>query len=525
MKPKYADCIVRNAKIYTVNPAFDIADSLVIQAGRVAEVGTFEEIGQRWHSENELDAGGLCIYPGFIDPHSHLLSYGQTLCMADLVGSRSWEEVVDRLGDHQRNHPSDWVLGRGWDQNLWPVPVFPSKDLLDKAFPDTPVYIVRIDGHAAIANAAALSLAGVDGSTCVNGGEVVKNGDGPTGLLIDNAIELVKKVIPAPDQRSREQALLRAQERCLAVGLTTVTDAGIDREEALLMDAMQRDGRLKLRIYAMLNPTEENFEGFVAKGIHVTDRLSIRTLKTYADGALGSRGALMLEPYADDPSNRGLQLETSERLRGICRRAAEAGYQVSTHCIGDAGVRLMLDIYGEFLPPGNDWRWRIEHAQIVNPEDLPKFGRKGIVPSVQTTHAISDMKWAASCLGDRIKHAYRYQDLLKENGWLPNGSDFPIESINPILGFHAGVARKDRDGYPEGGFQMENALTREQALRAMTVWAARANFEENGRGSLEVGKWADFVVLDRDLMQVPEADISSAKVVATFIAGEKVYCQ
>lgn len=518
-----ANCIVRNARVYTVNRSFDIADSFVIQDGRIADIGKDQEIGRRWRSEQEVDLGGACVYPGFIDPHSHLLSYGENLGTADLAGARSWEEVVDRLAVHQREHPSDWILGRGWDQNLWPDPVFPSKDLLDRTFPDTPVHIIRIDGHASIANSAALRLAGVDRTSSIDGGEVVMGEGGPTGVLIDNAIELVRKKIPAAGQQAKEQSLLLAQERCFSVGLTTVTDAGIDRDDALLMDALQQAGRLKLRIFAMLNPTEENFSSFVARGVHMTDRLTIRTLKTYADGALGSMGALLLKPYEGDPSNRGLQLESTERLREICRRAAAGGYQVSTHCIGDAGVRLMLDLYSEFLPSGNDWRWRIEHAQIVDPEDLPKFREHGIVPSVQTSHAISDMKWAPALLGDRIKYAYRYQDLLQQNGWLPNGSDFPIESINPILGFHAAVARTDRNGHPEGGFQMENALTREQALRAMTLWAARANFGETTRGSLEIGKWADFVVLDRDLMQVPAADIPSARVLRTFIAGEPVF--
>jgi hypothetical protein len=273
----------------------------------------------------------------------------------------------------------------------------------------------------------------------------------------------------------------------------------------------------------MLNPTEENEAHFLAKGIHVTDRLTIRCVKTYADGALGSRGALLLAPYSDDAGNRGLQLAPTEVLEDICRRAARAGYQVATHCIGDAAVRLMLGIYGRHLEPGNDARWRLEHAQTIDPEDLPVFGAKGIVPSVQTTHATSDMKWAAERLGPRIRTAYRYQELLAQNGWLPNGSDFPVEDINPLQGFYAGVARKDLQGWPEGGFQMENALTREQALRAMTIWAARANFEEDSRGSLEPGKWADFVILDRDLMEAPEGELLAARVLATFSAGEQVY--
>jgi len=523
VKSNHADYLVNNATIYTVDPAFTVVESMAVLDGRIVAIGAAGELAKRWSPGSVVDAKGMFIYPGFMDPHSHLLSYGQTLRFADLAHAKSWEDVIDRLRSHQQQHPSDWLQGRGWDQNEWQIPAFPTRKLLDEAFPDTPAYLVRIDGHAAVANAAALKLAGIDEQTRIEGGECVLADGHLTGVLIDNAIELVKKVIPRPDRKSQVQALLDAQDNCLAVGLTSVCDGGVDRDDALLMESMHEDGRLKLRIYAMLNPTSDNYEHFVSKGVHATERLTIRALKTYADGALGSRGALLLEPYADDPGNQGLQLETSERINEICKRAAGAGYQVCTHCIGDAAVRLILDIYGKFQAPGNDLRWRIEHAQIVDSDDLPRFRTLGIVPSIQTTHATSDMKWAALRLGSRIKRAYRYQELLQQNGWLPNGSDFPIEDINPILGFYAGVARKDQDGFPEDGFQMENALTREQALRAMTIWAARANFEEDSRGSLEVGKWADFVILDRDLMHVPEWEISTAKVCATFIAGERVY--
>ena len=523
MLAENAGLIVKNARIYTVDPAFTLVDGMAIKEGRIAAVGDSAELAARFRSARVLDAEGRCIYPGFLDPHSHLLNYGITLGMADLVGARSWAEVVERCREHGRRHATPWLLGRGWDQNLWQPAVFPSREQLDQAFPDQPALLVRIDGHAAVANARALDLAGVDMDTQVEGGAFLKNGQELTGMLIDLAVDRVRDFVPRPDRAARERALLLAQERCLAVGLTSVSDAGLDREEALLVDAMQRSGQLALRVYVMLNPTPDNLEGFVAQGVHATDRLTIRSIKLYADGALGSKSALMLEPYADDPQNRGLQLITADRLDEICRLAVDAGYQVNTHCIGDASVRLVLDSYSRHLEPGNDRRWRIEHAQIVDPADLPRFGSLGIIPSVQTTHTTSDMAWASKLLGARIRNAYRYQDLLRQNGWIPNGSDFPIEGVNPILGFYAGVVRKDLQGHPEEGFQMENALTREQALRAMTIWAARANFEDGDRGSLEAGKWADFVILDRDLMQVPEAEIPGAKVVATFIAGERVY--
>jgi len=517
------DLIVENVTAYTVNPAFEVAGALAVHAGRIVAAGPAQALRARWRAARTLDGGGAFVYPGFMDPHSHLTGYGLSLASADLVGAASWEEAVARLRDQQRRHPTAWACGRGWDQNAWPDRAYPSRELLDQAFPDQPVFLVRIDGHAAVVNGAALALAGLDEQARVPGGELVQAAGRLTGLLIDNAIDRVRKVIPLPDRAAREGALLAAQANCFAVGLTSVCDAGIDLDDALLLEDLHLDGRLKLRVYAMLNPTPENEAHYLARGVHVTDRLTIRSIKTYADGALGSRGALLLEPYQDDPGNRGLQLAAAEVLDGICRRAARAGYQVATHCIGDAAVRLMLGIYGRHLAPGNDARWRIEHAQIVADEDLAAFGARGIIPSVQTSHATSDMQWAAERLGPRIRTAYRYQELLRQNGWLPNGSDFPVEAINPVLGFYAGVARRDLRGRPEGGFQMENALTREQALRSMTIWAARANFEEDSRGSLEPGKWADFVLLDRDLMTVPEAQLPAARVLATFLAGEQVH--
>jgi predicted amidohydrolase YtcJ len=523
MNADKVDFLLVNAKLYTVNPDFEVAGGMAVRDGRIVDVGPAAALQERWAPAHVVDGGGHCVYPGFIDPHSHLLGYSAKLGMADLVGARSWDEVIERLRDQQRRHPTPWALGRGWDQNGWPGRAYPTRDLLDRAFPDQPAFLVRVDGHAAVANGAALALAGLDEASRVPGGELFQAAGRLTGVLIDNAIDLVKRVVPQADRATREQALLTAQANCFAVGLTSVCDAGVDRDDALLLDAMHRDGRLKLRVYAMLNPTGENYAHFLARGVQLTNRLTIRCVKTYADGALGSRGALLLAPYADDPGNRGLQLASSQALDDICRRAARAGYQVATHCIGDAAVRLMLGIYGRHLEPGNDARWRIEHAQTVDSGDLPAFGARGIVPSVQTTHATSDMVWAAERLGPRIKCAYRYQELLRQNGWLPNGSDFPVEDINPLFGFYAGVARKDLRGHPAAGFQMENALTREQALRAMTIWAARANFEEASRGSLEAGKWADFVILDRDLMHAPEAELPSARVLATFSAGEQVH--
>jgi len=522
-KRQKADLIVTNATVYTVDSAFTVVQSFAVSNGKIVAVGTNNEILSAYSADTILDLTDKFVYPGFIDAHCHFLGYGLNLPKAWLAGAKSWNEVVNRLVEHQNKYPTEWVEGRGWNQNEWEIKEFPTNELLNKAFPNKPVFIVRIDGHAAIANRKALELAGVTASTKISGGEIVVKNGIPTGVLIDNAMELIHKHIPTPSKEQKAQALLNAQQNCFAVGLTGVHDAGLDADEVELIDSLQQAGNLKMRINAMLNPTHDNFEKYISKGIYSTAQLTVRSIKIYADGALGSRGALLLKPYTDDPKTRGIQVEPTEKLDSVCSLAYKHGYQVCTHCIGDAAVRLMLDTYSKYLPKGNDLRWRIEHSQVVDPADLPRYGEYDVIPSVQTTHATSDMFWAVNRLGDRVKNAYAYQNLLAQNGWLPNGSDFPIEDINPLYGFYAAVARKNLNGEPQEGFQMENSLTREQALRAMTIWAAKACFEEDVKGSIEVGKFADFVVLDLDLINSEISNVPKAQVLQTFISGKNVF--
>lgn len=517
------DLIISNSTIYTVDSTFSVQQSMAVDKGKIVSLGSNDDIVKRFSAKKYIDLSGKFVYPGFIDPHCHFLSYGLSLRNAWLSGVTTWNDLVDKLVEHQAQYPTEWVLGRGWNQNEWDIKEFPTNELLDKAFPDKPVLLTRIDGHAAIANTKALEMAKVNPDTIIQGGDLVKKGGKLTGVLIDNAIDLVRSVIPAYSKLDKESALEQAQKNCFEVGLTSIGDAGLELEDVLLIDSLQQAEKLKMKVNAMLNPTNDNFNHFVANGAMVTPNLSVRTIKLFADGALGSRGALLLEPYSDAKNTKGLQLETKEKLTEICKKAYESGYQVATHCIGDAAVRLMLDIYAEFLTPENNRRWRIEHAQTVHADDLNRFGQLSIIPSVQTTHATSDMVWAVERLGPRIKTAYIYQDLLKQNGWLPNGSDFPIEHINPLYGFYAGVFRKDHKGFPEEGFQMENALTREQSIKAMTIWAAKACFEEEVKGSLEPGKWADFVVLENDLMSISDDQIINLGVNMTFVNGNVVY--
>lgn len=520
------DLIIHNALIYTADDAFPTASAMAVKDGIVVATGTAEELLEKFSTKESLDLRGKTVYPGFIDPHCHFYGFGMGLTDANLVGASSVGELIEILRAHQEAYPAEWLTGRGWDQNLWPEKVFPHRKQLDAAFADVPVLLTRVDGHAAVANTEALKRAGIVGPMEVPGGQVITENGQPTGILIDNAIGLVRQLIPPPNREEQIAALRMAQKKLFAVGLTGVGDAGLDKDVILLIDSMQQAGDLHMRVYAMISPTKENINAFMQQGIIKNDYLHVGSVKLFADGALGSRGAMLLEPYADDPSQSGLLVETPEYLEEMAAKALKYGFQVNTHCIGDSAVRLMLDIYSRLLEPGNDRRWRIEHAQTVHPDDMHRFGQYGVVPSIQAIHATSDMLWAVHRLGpERIRTAYAYRELLEQNGWLSNGSDFPVEPIDPLLGFYAATVRKDLQGRPQGGFQMENALTREQALKAMTIWAAKAQFEEHEKGSLEAGKLADFVVLDRDILQVPPDEILQTHVVYTFSGGKAVYRQ
>lgn len=520
-----ADLIVTNARVYTVNDSFTVAESFAIKDGKFLAVGKTDEILAGFSSDQILDLKGKPVYPGFNDAHCHFFGYGMNLMQyADLAGLKDQEQIYSRLQEHHSKVAGSWILGRGWDQNLWPEKAFPDNTRLDELFPDVPVYLIRIDGHAAWCNSKALELAGISAKTKVDGGEVLLKNGKPGGVLIDNATELVSKLIPAASEELKTKALFEAQTNCLAVGLTSVTDCGLPKETILLMDSLQKQGTLKMRINAMMEPSEENLAYFLKSGPYKTDRFQVNTIKLYADGALGSRGAYLLEDYSDDPGNRGLLMNDASYFEAICQKAFDANFQVATHCIGDGANRFILNIYGKILKGKNDRRWRIEHAQIVAPKDFALFGQYSIVPSIQATHATSDMLWADERLGpERIKTAYAYRQLLQQNGWIPNGTDFPIEDISPLKTFYAAVFRKNTDGIPAEGFQMENALTREQALRSITIWAAKAGFQEKEKGSIETGKCADFVVVDTDLMQGTETDILRAKVLKTVLAGEFLY--
>ena len=526
LKKEQVELLVKDATVYTVDSSFTVVESFVVKDGKILDTGSSAEMERKYDAKRAISLSGRFVYPGWNDAHCHFAGYAQSLNQVDLAGTGSVDEIIERCRAFAKTSPGGWITGRGWDQNDWEVMQFPDRETLDSVFPDTPVLLRRIDGHAGWANTKALEMAGVDKNSRIDGGDVILKNGAPSGILIDNAIELVARIIPEPGNEEISAGLRRAQENCFAVGLTSVSDAGLSTNMVRLIDTMQTDGRLKMRINAWLEPSESNFKEFIEKGVYQNDRLTIGTLKLYADGALGSRGARMIEPYSDDPDNRGLFVTDTTRLKELSMRALENNYQVAIHCIGDAANHEVLKIYAGLLKEGNDRRWRIEHAQIIAPSDFPLFGKYRIIPSVQSTHATSDMYWAEERLGaERMDGSYAYRTLLNELGWIPNGSDFPVEDINPLYGFYASVARKDHTGYPEGGFLAEESLTREEALRSMTTWAAKAAFEEDFKGSIEKGKLADFVVTAEDIMTTEEINIPGVKVLMTFSGGEMVYSE
>jgi predicted amidohydrolase YtcJ len=545
-----ADLVVHNARIHTLDEANTVAQAMAIRDGRIIEIGPERQILNKYAATETFDAAGRSVYPGFIDGHCHFFGYGLNKQKVDLQGAKSWAEVLERTVAYAKAHPEKtWILGRGWDQNLWDTKEFPDKSELDRLFPDRPVLLQRVDGHAAIANSTALHHAGITANTRIAGGQVLgrfttPNGDPswtepgmveevrrmgypfwePTGVLVDNAVSVFQTIFDEADEATKRKALLDAQADCFAVGLTMVVDAGLDVGTIELIRRMQQEGVLKMRIYAMVANSPEALTHFAKVGPIADERLWVRSVKVYADGALGSRGALLKAPYSDQHDHHGLQLASREHFAEVAQWCKEHGFQMNTHCIGDSANKLLLDVYAEVLGGTNDLRWRIEHAQVVSPPDRPLFAQYSIIPSVQPTHAISDGPWAGERLGpERIAHAYAYKDLLNTLGLLALGTDFPVEGIDPLQTYRSAVLRQAADGWPEGGYHTENALSPMETLRGMTLWNALATFTEQDLGTIEVGKRADLTVVDRDLATSSPEGLGKAKVVATFVNGERVH--
>lgn len=517
------DLIVHNAKVYSVDSSFSIQEAFAVKNGVFIDIGTSKQILQRYKAKEIIDAQQKPIYPGFYDGHAHSFLLADYLQQVDLVGTKSIQELVQRIQEYRKKHPdSKWILGSGWDQSLWPDKVYPHRDTLDKYFPDVPVFLHRIDYHAAIVNTEALRLAQIDSAINIEGGKIdVDSTQRVTGILIDNAITLVSKYIPAGNEINILQKLKQAQDSLLSVGLTSIVDAGLDTEQLELLKKFYEQDSLKIRNYAMLFAEPHNITKYINEGIYESDRLTIKAIKLMADGALGSRGACLLENYSDD-STKGFLLHSRAEFEKSLAQLANSPFQVAIHAIGDSTNRMLLDLYGALAVKNK--RWRIEHAQVIHPSDFIKFKTFNIIPSIQPTHATSDMGWINERLGEeRAKGAYAYKKLLEAYGKVIIGTDFPIEHFNPMYSFHAAVTRQNASGFPKEGFQMDNALSREEALRGMTIWAAFGSFQEKKRGSIEKGKDADFVILEDDIMTAANEKLRTIKTLRTVIAGESVY--
>ena len=527
------ELIISNARIYTADDANPIAEALAVSGGKLVFVGSaVEAMALKGASTTMLDAGGRTIIPGMTDAHAHLYGLGVELRQVDLTGTKSYDEVIARVVAKAATLPKGTpVLGRGWDQNDWSDTRLPSNTALSAATPNHPVILGRVDGHAVLANAVAITKAGVTADTKdPEGGRILRDARGaPTGVFVDNAQQLMAAAATGGEALNPRDVLKSAVREANRWGLTGVHEMGVSPAIVGTYEAAAQAGELTLRAYVLLSGDSATVNWAMAKGPRSAlfdGRLWVRCIKLYGDGALGSRGAALLDPYADDAQNNGLLVMQPAWIESVSERALRSGWQVATHAIGDRANRLVLDAYATALKavPTADHRFRIEHAQIIHHDDIPRFATLGVIPSMQASHQTSDMYWAGNRLGtERLRGAYAWRSLLATGVIIPNGSDFPVEMVNPLLSFHAAISRQDGDDFPVGGWYAEQRMTREEALRSMTIWPARASFQEQLLGSLTAGKYADFVVLDQDIMRVVPELVLRTQVVQTWVGGAKVY--
>ncbi len=528
-----ADLVVQGGSIYTMNSDSPTAESVVIGGERILFVGKRSRAASYIGPETRVvELGDRAAYPGFNDAHAHLVGLGASLRRLDLMGTPSFESIVEMVAAAAReSEPGQWILGRGWDQNDWPEKAFPTHQALSAVSPENPVVLERVDGHAVMANRRAMDIAGIDTQTPdPDGGKIHRDARGrATGVLIDTASGLVERHVPESTREEIRKETLLAIEECYRYGLVGIHDAGVDKRTLEVYRELIDDGRFDFRLYAMVSATSPYLQEALRRGPEIgtgNHRLTVRAVKMYVDGALGSRGAALLEPYSDDPTNRGLLVTDRTTLETIVNDCLGAGFQVCTHAIGDRGNRLMLDTYQTAFDrsPYPDPRFRIEHAQVLALEDIPRFRTLGIIPSMQPTHCTSDMDWAPDRLGDsRTVGAYAWRSLLDDGNPIPCGSDFPVERVNPLLGVYAAVTRQHPDGTPDGGWFPDQRMTREEVVRGFTADAAYAAFEEDLRGTLEVGKFADLSIFDRDILECPDPEILEARAWMTIVAGNVVY--
>ena len=530
-----ADLVLTNATVITLTDSADTPDTVAVRDGRIIYVGDRAGADPMINEQTDVrNLGGATVLPGLVDAHCHLLGLGMALETVNLTGTMSYDDVIEKVVERASTlAPGTWIRGRGWDQNDWADTRFPTHEALSEAVPDHPVWLTRIDGHAGLANENAMAMAGITAETVdPDGGKILRNANGtPTGVFVDNAELLIQELIPSLTPMDRRRMLAAASEACLSVGLTGVHDMGMLPEQIDDYKAVLDNGKLGLRVYAMLEAPEDGIKRTDYLNKHRVNgyadgMLTVRGVKLYMDGALGSRGAAMLTDYSDEPGNRGLLVTPFDEAVAVCRAALEAGYQVCTHAIGDRGNRMILNVYEEALAayPEKDHRFRVEHAQILSPGDIPRFSKMGVIPSMQPTHATSDMPWAETRVGaDRIAGAYAWRSLMDTGVTIPCGSDFPIESHNPMLGIYAAVTRMDRTGNPEGGWLPDQRMIRLEALKGFSTWAAHARFMESELGTIETGKLADITVLADNPLTCPEDQLDDIEAVMTIVSGKIRY--
>jgi len=521
---KKVDSIFYNAKVYTVDSTNSVAEAIAILNGKIEFVGTNKDVLENFESEVKVNLKKQFIYPGLNDAHCHFVGYAGDMFKCQLTGTKSLDEIIKIITDYDKVNNLNFIYGRGWDQNDWEVRQFPNNNKLNIAFSNKPVLLKRIDGHAVLVNEYLLNLAKDVLKPYLNTSYIeIKNGK-MTGILFDNALDAVEKLLPKISTSVLTENIIKAEKECFSLGLTSLSDASLNYDEVLLIDSLQKSGILKIRINAMVLSAEKNLEYFEKNKFENTANLRVGSIKIYADGALGSRGACMKKPYTDDKKNYGKINVSFQRLDSIMNWAIKNKYQVCTHAIGDSTNSVALKMYAKHLANNKNLRWRIEHAQVVDKKELRLFNANNIIASVQPTHATSDMYWAEERLGkERIKDAYAYGTLEKAGIRLALGTDFPVEYLNPLYTFYAAISRQDATGYPKNGFQSADKLSRIKALRGMTIDGAYASFEENQKGSIEVGKYADFIVTNFDLMNDSLLKIRNNKITSTFVSGKKVF--
>lgn len=521
-KGKSADIVIHNAKIHTMNDNNDIVEAMAIKDGIIIETGPERQILNKYTSEEEIDAGGKDIYPGFTDAHGHIISLAKKNLGADLIGTRSYDELLVRLEKYNQRKNRNFIIGRGWDQSLWNQKDMPTNDKINALFPKKPVCLFRVDGHAILVNDALLRKANITPQTIINGGlNIVKDGK-CTGLLVDNAMNAVLSIIPSYSESEMKKTILNIQNDLFQYGITGVHEAGIEYDEMMLFKKLVDAKKFTLNLYAMLLPSEKNIAFAKTKGIFRDKNLSIRSFKVFGDGALGSHGAFLKQEYNDQHNHFGMLTTPLKDLKRIASICELTGYQMNCHAIGDSTNYIILDLYKTIFETNKDHRWRIEHAQVIDPKDFRLFSQYGVFPSVQPTHAVSDQRWAESRLGKkRLVGAYAYNTLLQQTGMIAIGTDFPVEQINPFLTIHAAVQRKDQDNFPNNGFLMNEAISFNNCIRGMTIWPAFASFQEKELGTLEKGKHATFAIFENPVTSSSEYKNNYAYM--TFIKGKKVY--